>query len=115
MHDKLSVGWNAWVAFASERLEALQLIRRCFNFMTNRKLARAFMSWLAVREAAARALRRREVISRALLHLMHRKLTAGWNSWVALVARRRKLLGLAPASGRKIRKRAIVVLIFHKD
>jgi hypothetical protein len=51
---KLSVGWNAWVAFASEQLEALQLIRRCLNFMANRKLAQAFMSWLgAVDEEAS--------------------------------------------------------------
>ena len=42
------------MAFASEQLEALQLIRRCLNFMANRKLAQAFMSWLgAVDEEAS--------------------------------------------------------------
>jgi len=78
MHGKLTAGWNSWVAMAAERRKALGLLQSCLSFLKNRKLAPAFMSWLAALESEESAR-----IARAVRHLMHRELSLGWVSWHA--------------------------------
>ena len=116
-HRKQSAGWNSWVAMVARRRKLLGLARRCVAFMVSRKLAPAFVSWLAALESEERArmsravrhlvhrgmsrgwvswhaqwedvARKRSNASRGLRHLMHRKLSAAWLSWTAMAAEQR--------------------------
>ena len=69
--------------------------------MKNRKLAPAFLSWLAAIDPASNAQsaqRQRNSMSKALRHMMHRELSRGWVRWHAqwmdVVRRRAEALAM---------------------
>ena len=51
---QLSYGWNSWGTMATERREAMELMRRSLSCLVNRKLTAGFQSWL-VSNAAEKA------------------------------------------------------------
>ena len=83
MHQQLSSGWNGWAAMATERGEAVELMRRGLSSLVNRKLAMGFQSWLGANAADAVAQAQRDSMAKAWLHLLHRELSRGWAGWQA--------------------------------
>ena len=80
---QLSYGWNSWATMATERREAMELMRRSLSCLVNRKLIMGFQSWLVSNAADAVAQDQRDSMSKSVLHLLHRRLSRGWAGWQA--------------------------------
>ena len=51
-NGRVSACWNSWASMAAERRKAMGQLRMSLKFLVNRKVALAFMSWLAALEAS---------------------------------------------------------------
>ena len=51
-NGRVSACWNSWASMAAERRKAIGQLRMSLKFLVNRKVALAFMSWLAALEAS---------------------------------------------------------------
>ena len=85
---QLSCGWHSWAAMATERREAMELMRRSLSSVVNRKLTMGFQSWLGANAADAVAQGQRDSLSKSLLHLLScldRELSRAVRQWANLL------------------------------
>ena len=83
----LSKGWRAWDAMASERREALRLMRKGLGFMVNRELARGLSQLRARLETG-------NIMAKGMGHMMNRELSRGWRAWIAMLDERAEAMRL---------------------